>query len=500
MSFPRAAGILLHPTSLPSRFGIGDLGPEAYEFVDRLAAASQTYWQILPLNLTGWGGSPYAAVSAFAGNTLLVSPEKLVEDGLIDEADGDQAPQHNGTNVDLAAVNEQKRNLLKSAFEHFRAGGNTTLKPALEAFDRENSWWLDDAMLFMALKDANEGRPWADWSEPLRMRDRDAIERASVQFAREIDALKYAQFLFFRQWMALRKYANEKGIRIIGDIPIFVAYDSADVWCNQKFFKLDEAGRPLVVAGVPPDFFSSTGQLWGNPIFAWDAMSADHFGWWTARMAFTLRSVDVVRLDHFIGFVRNWEVPAGDKTAENGAWVDVPGDELFAAVKAKLGELPIIVEDLGAVTPEVELLRDTNGFPGMRILQNAFGGDARNQDLPHNYVRNCVAYTGTHDNDTTPGWFGRIPKNVKRHCRKYLHSSGRDIAWDMMRSVWSSVAHTAIAPMQDVLSLGSEARMNTPATSEGNWRWRLGEGEFTDDHVQRLREMTELFGRAQNGR
>lgn len=500
MRFPRASGILLHPTSLPGRFGIGDLGDAAFRLVDWLVEAGQTYWQVLPLNLTGWGGSPYSTVSAFAGNVLLISPEKLAEDGLIDAETVDNHPKFGDEKVDFGAVEGWKYTLLANAFERFTAGGAAELRLAFETFTRENAWWLDDFALFITLKNSNEHKPWLEWAEPLRTRNIDALDRACSQFAREIDEQKFSQFLFFRQWDELKRYANEQGLRILGDIPIFVAHDSADVWCNQKLFKLNADGGSKVVAGVPPDYFSATGQLWGNPIYDWQAMKADDFSWWTARVAFTLKLVDLARLDHFIGFAHNWEVPAGERTAVNGKWVDVPGDELFATLERRLGDLPMIVEDLGAVTAEVEKLRDAFGFPGMRILQNAFGGDAANRDLPHNYVRNCVAYTGTHDNDTTPGWFGRIPKNVKRHCRKYLNSSGRDIAWDMMRSVWSSVAHTAIAPMQDVLSLGSEARMNTPATGEGNWGWRLGEGEFTDDRVERLREMTELFGRAQNGR
>jgi 4-alpha-glucanotransferase len=477
MNFPRSSGILLHPTSLPG----GDLGA-AYWFVDWLEQAGQAYWQILPLNLVPTGWSPYSALSAFGGNTSLISAAKLADDGLIDEG----------------SVGNAREDVLGEAFERFRAGGESEMRGTYDGFARENVWWLDDLALFIALKNAHEGKAWAEWAAPLRMRERDALDKARVQWKREIEAVKFAQFLFFEQWAAVKAYANERGVRIIGDIPIFVAYDSADVWCNQQLFKLDVNGRPTVVAGVPPDFFSETGQLWGNPIYDWQAMREDGFGWWTARLAWTLRTVDIVRLDHFIGFAHNWEVPADDDTAVNGQWVDVPGRQLFAAVTARLGELPVIVEDLGAVTPAVEAIREECGFPGMRILQNAFGGDAWNRDLPHNYIQHCVAYTGTHDNDTARGWFKNAPKNVRHHLRKYLNSNGRDVHWDMMRAVWSSIADTAITPAQDILGLGSEARMNTPATVDGNWKWQLGDGQLDDELAGRLREMTELFGRVQS--
>ena len=502
MRFPRASGVLLHPTSLPSRFGIGDLGPQGYRFVDWLADAGQNYWQILPLNLTGWGGSPYSTVSAFAGNVLLISPETLVEDGLIDAASIDNAPGFDNDRVDFGAVEDWKRYILSEAFERFRSGGETGLKGEFTAFERENTWWLDDCALFIALKNANDHKAWFDWGDPLRSRNRDALDRAHAQLAREVDAQRFFQFLFFRQWTALKNYANEKGVQTIGDIPIFVGHDSADVWCNQQLFKLNDDGSPKVVAGVPPDFFSATGQLWGFPIYDWTAMKDDNFGWWAARLAFTLKTVDIVRLDHFIGFAHSWQVPADEKTAVNGRWVDVPGEELFATLKSRLGDLPVIVEDLGAVTPTVEKLRDSDhcGFPGMRILQNAFGGDAYSRDLPHNYIQNCVAYPGTHDNDTSIGWYKKVPKNVRHHCRTYLRSNGREINWDMMRAVWASVADTSMAQLQDVLSLGSEARMNTPATGEGNWQWRFRDGDLTDELAGRLREMTELFGRDERKR
>lgn len=493
--FPRASGILLHPTSLPGPFGIGDLGDQAYEFVDFLIEAGQTYWQILPLGPTGYGNSPYSAYSAFAGNTLLISPEKLVADGLVSAKTLENAPKFNEGRVDYGKVYPWKNAVLAEAFENFRSAPAVSLNDEFDAFYRENSWWLDDYAAFRAIKASLGQKPWYEWAAPLKLREKDALDHVRSQLAREIQAEKFYQFLFYRQWIALRKYANENSIRIIGDIPIFVALDSVDVWCNPATFKLNPDGSPKVVAGVPPDYFSKTGQLWGNPIYDWEAMKADNFGWWTARIAFTLKMVDMIRLDHFIGFSRNWEVPGGDKTGEKGQWVNVPGNDLFSTLRQRIGQLPVIAEDLGALTLEVESLRDAFGFPGMRILQYAFGGDAKNRDLPHNYIQNCVAYTGTHDNDTTAGWYRSAPKNVKTHCRRYIGSNGREIHWDMIHSILASVADMAIVPAQDILGLGSDARMNIPATAAGNWEWRLGEGSLTDETATRLKELNEIYGR-----
>ena len=496
MKFPRASGILLHPTSLPGPFGIGDLGGEAIKFVDLLVEAGQTYWQILPLAPPGDGDSPYSAYSAFAGNTLLVSPELLVDDGLVTETDLANAPKFSSANVEFSKVEGWKREILATAFETFRSTSGSTLHDEFEFFTRENFWWLDDYAAFRAIKTSHEQQAWFQWASPLKSRDEAALNTVRSQLSREIAAEKFFQFLFFRQWLALKRYANENGVLIIGDAPIFVALDSADVWCNQSKFKLNPDGSPTYVAGVPPDYFSKTGQLWGNPIYDWEAMLRDNFGWWTARISFALHTVDVLRLDHFIGFARNWEVPGGDETAENGEWRDVPGREFFTIIRQRLGDLPLIAEDLGALTPEVEYLRDTFGFPGMRILQYAFGGDAYNRDLPHNYVKNCVAYTGTHDNNTTLGWFKAADKNARSHCRKYLQSNGREIHWDMMRAAFASVADTAIVPMQDVLGLDSKHRMNVPATGPGNWSWRMQAGAFSDDLTARLSDLTVLFGRS----
>lgn len=493
MNFPRASGILLHPTSLPGAFGIGDLGGEAYKFVDLLVESGQTYWQILPLGPTGPSNSPYSSYSAFAGNTLLISPESLVADGLLDKNELETAPTFQPEKVDFAAVEQWKKPILASAFEQFRSTSGSQLHQEFDHFTSENSWWLDDYAAFRAIKASHEQQAWFEWAAPLRSRDESALATIRSQLAREIEAERFYQFLFFRQWLALKRYANEHGVRIIGDAPIFVALDSADVWCNQNKFKLNADGTPKVVAGVPPDYFSKTGQLWGNPIYDWDAMLRDNFGWWTARLAFALRTVDILRLDHFIGFVRNWEVPGGDETAENGQWSDVPGREFFTIIRQRLGQLPLIAEDLGSLTPEVEYLRDSFGFPGMHILQYAFGGDAHNRDLPHNYIKNCVAYTGTHDNDTTVGWYKAADKNAKAHCRKYLQTNGREIHWNMIRAAFASVADTAIVPMQDILGLGGEARMNTPATESGNWSWRMG--EIPAEVARRLKDLSETFGR-----
>lgn len=494
MRFPRGSGILLHPTSLPGRFGIGDVGPSAMSFVDQLKEAGQKYWQILPVTPTGKGNSPYSSYSAFAGNTLLVSPESLVDDKLVSTSSIENIDLPRGR-VDFIAARNLKSDLLSEAYESFRSGTTPELNEDFAAFCREHFWWLDDYALFVALKNSHDGEPWFKWSESLRSRQRDAIDQVRSQMSREIQAEQFAQFIFFRQWSAVKEYANEHEVNIIGDVPIFVALDSVDVWCNQSQFKLNEDGTPQVVAGVPPDYFSETGQLWGNPIYDWHKMAADDFGWWTARVALALRICNAVRLDHFIGFVRNWEVPGGDETAENGFWVDVPGELLFATLKRRLGDLPLIAEDLGSMTREVEHLRDSNGFPGMRILQYAFGGDAYNTNLPHNFSQNSISYTGTHDNDTSVGWYNAADKKAKKHAKQYLRSAMKEPHWELIRTSLSSVADVAITPMQDFLGLNSDSRMNTPATESGNWEWRLAEDKFMPDIIAKLRKLSEEFGR-----
>lgn len=485
----RTSGILLHPTSLPSPFGIGDLGPEAYKFVDFLAAAGQTLWQVLPLGPTGYGDSPYASYSAFAGNTLLISPERLVDEGLLDHSDLVEQPVGP---VDYGRAHRHKADLLRRAYDRFR----TADKTEFEKFRREQSQWLESYALFRVLKDEHDGAAWTEWDVTSVSGRDDALE-----------AQMFYQFLFFRQWAALRKYAHERGIRIIGDFPIFVAHDSADVWTNPELFKLDSSGKPIVVAGVPPDYFSATGQLWGNPLYDWERMRVTGFKWWIDRVRAVFELVDIARVDHFRGFSACWEIPGGDKTAERGRWVETPGRELFNSIRAALGELPIIAEDLGVITDDVIALREEFGFPGMRVLQFGFGGDPKKSvDLPHNYIRNVVAYTGTHDNDTSVGWFNSVPgegsmrttqqiEEQRQFCLSYLNTNGDDIHWDFIRAVWASVADRAIAPLQDVLGLGSEARMNLPNSTQGNWSWRFESGVLTAQTAERLKELNRLYGR-----
>ena len=507
MNFPRSSGILLHPTSLPGPFGVGDLGPHAYAFADFLVASNQSLWQVLPLGPTGYGDSPYACYSAFAGNTLLVSPEKLIEDKLLLPEDLTAKPTFEQERVNFETVHKFKDSILRQAFARFKESGNPSLRNAFEEFRRRNLSWLDDYALFRVLKDAYGGVAWNDWDAAYVRRDPSALSSAVEEFSDQVEAQKFYQFLFFRQWFALKSYCNKRGIQFVGDIPIFVAQDSADVWTNPDQFKLDKDGNPIVVAGVPPDYFSSTGQLWGNPLYNWNHMLADGFSWWIKRVDSTLKVVDIVRVDHFRGFAACWEIPGGDKTAERGRWVEAPGKELFTAIRAALGQLPIIAEDLGVITPDVVALRDGFGFPGMRILQFAFGGDTKNNDLPHNYERNVVAYTGTHDNDTTVGWFSsvagegstRTAEQIKRErsfCLDYLNTKGKEIHWDFIRGVLASVANTAVVPLQDLLGLGTEARMNLPNSNEGNWSWRFKEGALTAEIGDRLKELTELYGRS----
>lgn len=506
MKFRRASGILLHPTSLPGPFGVGDLGPAAYRFADFLEAAGQTLWQMLPLGPTGYGDSPYACYSAFAGNTLLVSPEQLVVDGFLAESDCDVPANRDATQVDFAAVHKYKDALLGQAFAKFKTNGTAEQQIAFSSFCQQTSSWLDDYALFRALKDDNGGAAWTTWPADLVKREASAINVVTGKLKDEIEAHKFYQFLFFSQWSSLKNYCHAHSIQLVGDIPIFVAHDSADVWKNPEQFKLEQDGTPSVVAGVPPDYFSETGQLWGNPLYNWQQMQADGFRWWIERVRATLQTFDIARIDHFRGFAACWEIPGGDKTAERGRWVEAPGRELFTAVHKALGEVPIIAEDLGVITPDVEALRDDFGFPGMRVLQFGFSSDANNGDLPHNYRRKVVAYTGTHDNDTAVGWFESVAgeastraaaeiERERKFCLRYLNTNGTEIHWDFIRAVSASIANTAIVPLQDLLGLGTEARMNLPNSSEGNWSWRFKDGALTKQLASRLLELTELYGR-----
>ncbi len=503
MRFPRRSGILLHPTSLPSPFGIGDLGKEAYRFVDFLAAAGQSYWQILPLSPTGYGDSPYQGLSAFAGNPLLISPEKLLEGGHLLPEDLADAPTFPTERVDFGPVIRYKIDLLERAFARFQAQASHEARAAFARFCQEQAFWLDDFALFMALKETNRGRPWYEWERPLATRRPEALAHWRSALRERIESQKYRQWLFFTQWLAVKRYANERGVRIIGDIPLFVARDSADVWANPHLFHFDANLQPTVVSGVPPDYFSQTGQLWGHPLYRWDVMAEDGYAWWLSRFRTAFTLADVVRIDHFRGFYNYWEIPAGEETAVNGRWVLGPGAALFHAVTAALGEVGIIAEDLGDFDEEaragVEALEAEFGYPGMKVLQFAFGGDPDDPFLPHNFTRECVVYTGTHDNDTAVGWYQVTSTEQERDfARRYLGRDGSDIAWDLIRLAWASVAHTAITTAQDLLSLGHEARMNTPSLSgPPNWCWRLLPGALTDAVAARLRELTFTYGRAQ---
>lgn len=503
----RKSGILLHVTSLPGALGIGDLGPAAYEFVDFLARCRQAIWQVLPLGPTGYGDSPYQSFSAFGGNPLLISPERLFDEGLLSADELDAAPAFPTDRVEFETVPAWRTGLLHKAFQRFTATTTPGFNEAFEKFCRTEAAWLDDFALFMAIKERQPAGDWTSWDAELCRRQPEALQLVQRELAEAMRFHRFTQFLFRRQWSELRKYANERGVLILGDVPIFVAHDSADVWANQSLFQLDEAGRATAVAGVPPDYFCATGQRWGNPLYRWDRMAATGYAWWTARMAAALATVDLVRLDHFRGFEANWEIPADRETAIAGRWATGPGLALFHAMSERLGPLQVIAEDLGVITPQVERLRDDLGYPGMRILQFAFGEDPKAVDYqPHSYVRNCVTYTGTHDNDTAVGWFRsqagegttRTAEQIdaeRDFALRYLHTGGTEIHWDLIRAAWSSVADTALAPMQDLLGLGSEARMNRPGSESGNWRWRLAPDAITADIERRLREMSEVYGR-----
>jgi 4-alpha-glucanotransferase len=490
----RSSGILLHPTSLPGRFGIGDLGPTAHTWIDQLLRARQKWWQILPLGPTGYGDSPYQCFSAFAGNPLLISPEFLARDGLLMPEDLATGPFRNDR-VIFGWVVEWKTNLLARAWTNFQARRDHALRDELEEFSVQRAHWLDDFCLFMALKETHGGVSWLKWPEAIRLREEAAMNDARQQLAESIARHRFVQFLFFRQWAELKRHANERGIRLIGDLPIFVSSDSSDVWANPGFFHLDEHRQPTVVAGVPPDYFSATGQLWGNPLYNWEALKSTDYRWWLDRFVATLEQVDMVRLDHFRGFEAYWEVPASETTAIHGRWVTGPGADFFNVALQRLGRLPIIAEDLGLITPPVDALRREFGWPGMRILQFAFGGATEDRFRPHNFERHTVAYTGTHDNDCTLGWYALLTDAERTFLHRYAGSAGTDPAWDLIRLAWASVADLAIAPLQDVLDLGSEARMNYPGQPAGNWDWRFQSHMLTDQRLDRLAELTETYDR-----
>lgn len=492
--FPRASGLLLHPTSLPGGHGIGDLGPEAYRFVDFLASAGQGIWEVLPLGPAGHGNSPYAARSAFAGNPWLISLDQLVAEGLLDSGELPPRPDPM-SRVSFESVPALKLGALRRAAERFTTSASQAQREAYAAFCAENAHWLDDYALFMAIHETHGGRTWVEWEPGLAGREPGALTEFARANAGLVEFHRVTQFLFAQQWDALRAYAHARAVQIMGDLPIFVAFDSADVWSHRDQFLLDEAGRPTVVAGVPPDYFSATGQRWGNPLYRWEAMAANGFAWWIERFRQLLQQVDIVRIDHFRGFVACWEIPAHCETAVEGRWAPAPGREIFRVVREALGELSIVVEDLGVITEDVVALREELGYPGMKVLQFAFDSGPTNPFLPHWYQPNVVVYTGTHDNDTTVGWFQTRVGAERAFALRYLGSDGREITWDLIRLAFLSVADTAIVPVQDVLGLGSEARMNHPGRAEGNWAWRLLPGQLTDGHCARLRELTETYGR-----
>jgi 4-alpha-glucanotransferase len=544
--FERGSGILLHPTSLPSRFGVGDLGPSAHRWIDWLAEAGQSVWQLLPLGPTGYGDSPYQCFSAFAGNPVLISPEELVKDGLLNPVDIESLPAFPPETVAYDEVNRYKFALLHRAFERFQETSGGSLKPdfglsgevassnkglgaalnpglyddlhnSFQSFKLSNALWLDDYALFMAIKNAHAGVLWTRWPREIALREAAPIEAWREGLARQIEERKFWQFLFFRQWAELRRHARERKVRIMGDLPIYVAQDSADVWAHPSLFWLTEDGEPEKIAGVPPDYFSATGQLWGNPIYRWDEHARTGFAWWIERFRASFELIDICRLDHFRGFAGYWEVPAGETTAIHGQWVKGPGPALFEAVEAQLGKLPIVAENLGVITKDVEALRNRFGYPGMAILQFAFGKDPMAPSFkPHNYPRNLVAYTGTHDNDTVVGWWtdvkadhSRGVEDIRRErdfTRKYLDLSAastvsvgnpgdRSINWAFIRAVMASVADLALFPLQDVMGLGSAARMNRPGTASGNWRWRFRWEEIPAEAQPRLREYAEIYDR-----
>jgi 4-alpha-glucanotransferase len=501
MRLPRASGILLHPTSLPGRFGIGDLGPQAHAFLDFLVETGQRWWQILPLGPTGYGNSPYQSFSSYAGNPLLISPEVLVDDGWLDVNDYRDYPALPDDRVDFDAVAKAKDQLFRRAFKNFEPS-----HLGFESFLSDNADWLDDYALYMALKESHGGKAWYDW-EPnkLVIRGKRALNQVRKSLADSILYYQFVQYAFSRQWSALRDACHSRQVQLIGDLPIFVATDSADVWSRPDLFQLDKKGRPTVVAGVPPDYFSATGQLWGNPLYRWKAHAKEKFAWWIARMKAQLDRVDLVRLDHFRGFEAYWEVPAGSETAATGRWALGPGTAFLEALRDGLGGLPLIAEDLGEITAEVRALRDRFDLPGMRILQFAFGGGGTEQDLPHRHINHCIVYTGTHDNDTTVGWFTATGADTtmskeqreaeRKYVLRYLGTIGKEIHWDMIRIGMGSVADTMIVPLQDVLGLDSTARMNVPGSAEGNWSWRFQASQLDPRVRHRLADLTAVYSR-----
>jgi 4-alpha-glucanotransferase len=492
----RSAGVLLHPTSLPSRYGIGDLGPEAFNYVDWLAGAGAAWWQVLPLHPTGPGYSPYSATSTFAGNEWMISPEMLVAEALVEMEELDQAPAFPADRVAFEELIPWKRGILRTAFDRFRKLQPPDLVNDLAGFRSTHQQWLEDFTLFLALKRAHQGLPWYEWPRALARRHPEAIADWVRDHRDDIELVEFCQFLFFRQWSALQEAAGDAGVRILGDVPIFLALDSADVWASPELFLLDDDLLPTVVSGVPPDYFSATGQRWGNPLYDWDLMAKENYRWWIERLRHALLLADAVRLDHFRGFQAYWEVPAEEAVATNGRWVPGPGRDLFDAVGAALGGLPFVAEDLGEITPDVLQLRDELDLPGMAILQFAFSPEPRSTFIPYAHNRNLVIYTGTHDNNTAVGWYRDDASDAERDLlRRYTESDGSEIHWDLVRMAMASVADLAIVPHQDLAGLGSDCRMNTPAKADGNWGFRILPWTLKEDIQRRLHELIWVYGR-----
>lgn len=494
----RYGGILLHPSSLPSKFGIGDLGPNLYRFIDFLHRFGQQLWQILPLGPTGYGDSPYQSFSTFAGNPMLISPEKLCELGLLsfEEIESVEFPE---SRVNYGKVIPYKWRLLEQAFEKYNRIKPVLLKQQFIIFEKTQQYWLEDYALFMSIKKAHSLKAWNTWEDPYKFREQKFLSQWKKNHNDQIKFHKFVQLLFFNQWNDIRKYARLKNVKIIGDIPIFVAYDSADVWASKHLFSLDNHGELLFVAGVPPDYFSETGQRWGNPLYKWDVLKKQNYQWWLDRIRHNLSLVDLLRIDHFRGFEAYWQIPADEPTAEVGKWVSGPGIDLFLTLKKALGPLPIIAEDLGVITPSVKDLLRKTGFPGMRVLQFAFGDNLEEfpevRFLPHNYIKNTIAYTGTHDNDTTVSWFKSASKGIQDHVQKYLNSSNDDVVGDLIRLIWSSIAQMSVIPLQDLLRLDKEGRMNHPGTESGNWEWRFRWEQLTDDKGMEMAKLSEIYER-----
>ncbi|WOD41426.1 4-alpha-glucanotransferase [Nodosilinea sp. E11] len=502
MSFQRASGVLLHPTSLPSRFGIGDLGQAAYAFVDFLAKSGQTLWQVLPLGPTGYEHSPYIMnFSTFAGNPLLIDLEQLAKEGWLEASDLTPLNDGNPEQVDFEQVIAHKTQFLKRAHERFFAAPQAEPQAKFARFCQEQASWLDDFVLFMALLEANDGKSWNFWEPAIARREPEALQAQRDRLNAQIQYHQFVQFKFFEQWQRLRHYANEKNIKIVGDISIYVCHNSSDVWADPELFKLDaNTFEPAFIAGVPPDYFSATGQLWGNPVYNWEQAEKTGFAWWIKRFQVTLQYVDIVRVDHFRGFEAYWQVPAGEETAINGEWIAAPGETFFKALEQALGTLPIMAEDLGIITPEVDALRQQFDFPGMRILMFAFGDDPNNAYLPHNYTSNTVVYPGTHDNDTAIGWWQQASDTEKQFLARYFGYDSpaeiTDINWLLIRAALASVADLAVIPLQDLLDLDGRSRMNDPSRNDGNWRWRYRSSDLlTQALSDRLRELTQLYSR-----